>query len=297
MFSESVARKKGNQEDRDGKKALVPYGCHLCNRNLWSVKKSTGTSPFLETTYCTSKLKPQHIKKIGKLITKDKSHQGTNLHDVQDLQGDEACCFISDDAIESTTMSSEESSVSGDHHHKGRCRHLFECKETSQILQEHALRPNQGDLMTDVFNCPLWKTAYAPNGLFSSSLLQLNTDGVNPFSANKICYPMWPIMLSVLNWLKYCRNRFENLMLVGVISANGKEEPRSVDPYLEIVVDELMVLSGTSFYDGYKEEYFTFQVHLHNYVLDYPGLNKVFRCTGAGALQGCLWCEIVGELS
>ena len=74
----------------------------------------------------------------------------------------------------------------------------------------------------------------------------------NPFSANKICYPMWPIMLSVLNWPKYCQNRFENLTLVGVISANGKEEPRSVDPYLEIVVDELMALSGTSFYDGYK---------------------------------------------
>ena len=50
-------------------------------------------------------------------------------HDVQDLQGDEACCYISNDAIESTAMSSDESSVSGDHHHKGRCRHLFECKD------------------------------------------------------------------------------------------------------------------------------------------------------------------------
>lgn len=153
-------------------------------------------------------------------------------------------------------MSSDESSVSGDHHHKGRCRHLFECKETSQILQEHALRPNQGDLMTDVFDCPLWKTAYAPNGLFQGNSrglsVQLSTDGVNPFSANKICYPLWPITLSVLNWPKYCQNRFENLMLVGVISANGKEELRSVDHYLEIVVDELMALSGTSFYDGYK---------------------------------------------
>lgn len=86
-------------------------------------------------------------------------------------------------------MSSDESSVSGDHHHKGRCRHLFECKETSQILQEHALRPNQGDLMTDVFDCPLWKTAYVPNGLFQGNSrglsVQLSTDGVNPFSAKK----------------------------------------------------------------------------------------------------------------
>ena len=34
-----MARKKRKQEDRDRKKALVPCGCHLRNRNLWSVKK------------------------------------------------------------------------------------------------------------------------------------------------------------------------------------------------------------------------------------------------------------------
>ena len=73
-----------------------------------------------------------------------------------------------------------------------------------------------------------WKAAYAPDGLFQGDprglSVQLSTDGVNPFSANKICYSMWPIMLSVLNWPKVCRHLFENVMLVGVIPANRKGE-------------------------------------------------------------------------
>ena len=39
-----------------------------------------------------------------------------DLHDVQDLQGDEACCYISNNDVESTAMSSDQSSVSADHH-------------------------------------------------------------------------------------------------------------------------------------------------------------------------------------
>lgn len=181
-----------------------------------------------------------------------------------------------------------------------RFRRLYECKASSELLQSHAVGRNQGNVMTDVFDSHCWKAAYAEDGFFQGDprglSAQFSTDGVNPFSVNKISYSMWPIMLSVLNWPKTCRNHFENVMLVGVIPANGKEEPKSVDPYIEVLVDELMQLSGTTFYDAYKGESFTFRVRLHNYVLDYPGLNKVFCSTGAGALQGCMWCEIVGKL-
>ena len=78
----------------------------------------------------------------------------------------------------------------------------------------------------------------------------MSTDGVNPFSANKICYSMWPIMLTILNWPKVRRNHFENMMLVGIIPANGNDKPKSVDPYLQVIVDELDELSGNSFYDA-----------------------------------------------
>lgn len=178
-------------------------------------------------------------------------------------------------------------------------KRLFGCKETSRLLQEHSFRPTAGDLMYDIHDSPTWKAVYAEDGPFKGDprgiSLQFSTDGVNPFSVNKIAYSMWPIMVTVLNLPKTCRNNFEHVMLTGIIPANNKEEPKSVDPYVEVLVDELLDLFETTFYDGFREEEFLFRLQLHNYVLDYPGLNKVFCCTGAGALQGCMWCGERGE--
>ena len=106
---------------------------------------------------------------------------------------------------------------------------------------------------------------------------------------------MWPIMLTVLNLPKRIRNLFSNMMLVGIIPGNGDHEAKSIDPYLEVVVDELLALSGTAFYDAYSKAPFDFKVHILGYVLDYPGLNKLFHCTGANALQGCMWCDMRGK--
>lgn len=95
--------------------------------------------------------------------------------------------------------------------------------------------------MIDVYDAPCWKAAYAEDGYFQGDprglSMQLNTDGLNPFSANKISYSMCPIMLSILNWPKTCRNHFENIMLFGIIPANGKEEQKSLDPSIEVLDD------------------------------------------------------------
>ena len=182
-----------------------------------------------------------------------------------------------------------------------RFKRLYDCRGTSSLLQEHSLRSNAGlaDLMYDIHDSPTWHAAYAEDGPFKGDArgisLQFSTDGVNPFSVNKISYSMWPIMVTVLNLPKTCRNNFENVMLAGIIPANNKEEPKSVDPYVEVLVDELLGLCETTFYDGFREEEFLFRLQLHNYVLDYPGLNKVFCCAGSGALQGCMWCDERGE--
>lgn len=182
-----------------------------------------------------------------------------------------------------------------------RFKRLYDCRETSSLLQEHSLRSRAGlgDLMYDIHDSPTWQAAYAEGGPFKGDprgiSLQFSTDGVNPFSVNKISYSMWPIMVTVLNFPKTCRNNFENVMLSGIIPANNKEEPKSVDPYIEVLVDELLGLCETTFYDGFREEEFLFRLQLHNYVLDYPGLNKVFFCAGSGALQGCMWCDERGE--
>lgn len=101
-------------------------------------------------------------------------------------------------------------------------------------------------------------------------LLQLSTDGVNPFSCNKVAYSMWPIMLSILNLPRNVRSLFGNIMLAGIVPAQADgHEPKNIDPYLEVVVDEILDLSGVTFFDAFKGAPFTFKVSLLNYVLDY----------------------------
>ncbi len=174
-----------------------------------------------------------------------------------------------------------------------RWKRMYGNATIAEVLQSHDMRPTVDNaLLQDIIGSPAWREAYSPRGYFNAEKrgisCQLSTDGVNPFSSNKVVYSMWPIMLTVLNLPKSIRNLFSNMLLVGIIPGNGNHEAKHVDPYLEVVVDELLSLSGSTFYDGYRRAPFEFKVQLLSYVLDYPGLNKVFLSTGANALQGCM---------
>lgn len=75
-------------------------------------------------------------------------------------------------------------------------------------------------------------------------------------------------------------------------------KPKNLDPYLEVVVDEFLQLSGgTTLYDAYQGAPFKLKTEILLYVLDYPGLGKVMKMSGSGAYKGCLWCEIKGTYS
>ena len=54
-----------------------------------------------------------------------------------------------------------------------------------------------------------------------------------------------------------------------IIPANGHKEPKHVNPYLKLLVDELLDLTGVELYDAYQKATFAFKVKLLNYVLDY----------------------------
>lgn len=182
-----------------------------------------------------------------------------------------------------------------------RWKRMYGNATIAEVLQSHDRNIHPTVNVNDIIGSKSWCKAYSPQGFFKGEKrgvsAQLSTDGVNPFSSNKVVYSMWPIMLTVLNLPKRIRNLFSNMMLVGIIPGNGNQEPKHLDPFLEVVVDELLSLSGSTFYDGYKKAPFEFKVQLLSYVLDYPGLNKVFLSTGANALQGCMWCDIRGKLS
>lgn len=142
------------------------------------------------------------------------------------------------------------------------------------------------------------KKAYSTNGIYKGDhrgiSLALCTDGVNPFAHNKVSYSMWPIMLTLLNLPRHLRNKFASIMFVGIVPSNGAQEPQSLNPYLDVLVYELLELSSCELFDAYQNAPFEFKVAVLLYVLDYPGMCKTMSVVGSGGLKGCMFCDIQG---
>ena len=51
---------------------------------------------------------------------------------------------------------------------------------------------------------------------------------------------MWPIVITVLNLPRSIRHIPGSMFLVGIIP--GKAEPKNMDPYLDILVDDILGL-------------------------------------------------------
>ena len=102
-------------------------------------------------------------------------------------------------------------------------------------------------------------------------------------------------MMTILNLPRQTRNLFENVLLLGIILGNGAKEPKHLNPYLDVLVDELLELSGTQQYDAYQDSTFTLRIEVLVHTLDYPGIGKVMKLSGSGAYNGCIWCNIKGK--
>ena len=182
---------------------------------------------------------------------------------------------------------------------KPRLQRLFGNHNMAQILQSHCIvHDYDDDIIFDIHQSVSWKTAYSCNGMFKEDYrgisLALCVDGVNPFAHNRVSYSMWPIMLTLLNLPRILRNKFGSIMLVGIIPSNGAQEPQSLNPYLDILVDELLELSSYTLYDAYQNAPFECKLAVLLYVLDYPGICKTMSVVGSGGLQGCMFCDIQG---
>jgi len=176
-------------------------------------------------------------------------------------------------------------------------------EEISCILQSHGRQIGEvtdRGIMRDIHDSPKWKEAFSTSGTFKGDprgvALSLCLDGLNPWSKNKSNYSMWPIVLAQLNLPRNVRYHFANLLLLGIIpsQAQGKE-PKNLDPFLEVLVDEILFLSSCKVYDAYRKAPFDVKVDIMIYVLDYQGLGKVFSLTGTGSYRGCGWCMQRGQ--
>ena len=165
-----------------------------------------------------------------------------------------------------------------------RLHRLFGNPHTSQLLQCHStsIEATSTSTIVDIHQSQLWKGLYSEEGLYGGDAhgisLGICADGLNPFSKERTTYSMWPLVLSILNLPRHLRNLAGSLLLSGIIP--GRSEPRNTDPYLELIVDELVQVNGTKCWDSYKKEEFELQVSIQLHILDYPGQNKVFQCQG-----------------
>lgn len=132
-----------------------------------------------------------------------------------------------------------------------RLNRMFKNENLSRDLQSHLTSRNSSIRhISDIHQSQAWKSRYCSSGPFHGDprgiSLSVCTDGMNPFSKEKVVYSMWPIVVTILNLPRRTRNLPGSILLVGIIP--GSEEPRNMDPYLDMLVDEICLLNGSVFY-------------------------------------------------
>lgn len=114
-------------------------------------------------------------------------------------------------------------------------------------------------------------------------MLSLCADGINPFNSSYSTYSMCPIMMTVLNLPEHLRYNPANMLLIGVVP--GPFSPRIMAPYLDPLVDELILLKrpGVSVVDASRNnETFTLRARLMTVVADYPGHGQLMEMKHSG---------------
>ena len=169
----------------------------------------------------------------------------------------------------------------------------------AQLVQSHPGCSYSGEQMWDIHHSAVWKELYGKDGHFSGDNMGISfafeMDGVNPYHNIGVCYSMTPMMLTILNLPRHIRNTFSNINLVGIIPGSGRSEATKVGTYVEVLVDELLYLTGCKAYSEYNKAPVDVKIKLLLYVLDYPGLSKLFNQIGSGGFFGCHWCFVRGE--
>ena len=133
-------------------------------------------------------------------------------------------------------------------------------------------------------------------GQLCGCVLSFCSDGANFYKSIHIVYSMWPIMLSLLNLPIPLRKSVGGILLVGIVPGNRRKEVNNLTPYLDILVDKLLVLSEChNFHPAYMKAPVNINVKLLQYVLDFPAIGKILQQSAAGAIKVCLLCEIQGR--
>ena len=128
--------------------------------------------------------------------------------------------------------------------------------------------------LADITDGSIYKSWYADGGVFANMEeantvpLALFCDGLNPHKSMATQKSMWPLILTWLNLPIKLRTTLGPMMLVGIIPGTSTEEPKHLDPYMNVLMDELLELSECSMVDAYKGAPTVVKVALLQYLCD-----------------------------
>lgn len=148
----------------------------------------------------------------------------------------------------------------------------------------------------DIYDGKVWQDFQHVNGIpflaDAGSLnlcLTLNVDWFNPYEETQ--YSVGAIYLVVQNLPRSERFKVSNIILVGLIP--GPKEPKSINPYLDLLVDDLhQLFHGVNIpYRNTACNEIKVRALLTCIVSDLPATRKVCGFLGVNATQGCSKCK------
>lgn len=121
-------------------------------------------------------------------------------------------------------------------------------------------------------------------------LLMFSTDGFNPYKGSM--YSIWPMLLAILNLPASIRYKPKYILMAGLIP--GPSKPKSIQPYLEILVNELLQYEENTFtvYDASQDKNINIQLKLMFTVADYPAHSLINNQQGVASYSACMKCNL-----
>ena len=161
-----------------------------------------------------------------------------------------------------------------------RITRFFGTYQTSILLKGHG--QSEAGTVAGIHGSPAWKEWYGKDGIFGGDTRAISfalcADGLNPFAHEKTKYSMCPLFLIPLNLPDHIRKKSGSMFLTGIIP--GRYEPKNMDPYVDLIVDDIMALNSMTAYDAHSGERFRLKANILLHVFDYPGQNKIFKSQG-----------------
>lgn len=178
-----------------------------------------------------------------------------------------------------------------------RIKLLFRCESLASLMGWCAANASGDNVLRVVSDCKQWKhidETWPDFGREPRNLrLGLATDGVNPYGRQSAAWSTWPVVLINYNLPPWLLMKTSHLMVVLLVP--GPKKPESLDPYLKIIIDELLTLwsTGIEVYDVsralHNEQRFTLRAILMWTTSDWPGLYELsgLQVSGYAACHLC----------